>query len=665
MTTVYQIPGKVLPISITSVTTLDIWPYDDGTGDPYRKGGASPKSYVFEIDISITGVVHSSHLTRQQFAYNGLDVYVGDWVADVEAKAFKITEVVSKTTTTATLIIEDIDRYNIFNSDTGSGDASPATGTGGIIFTIGDEGQPILQPFPATISQVDFVPALTGRFMTQDLQMRWRFFQYDHGLSTGDAVVVNPSSGLFEPASAANLYVVGTVADDGPGTDVFTVNPSNRITDNYTPALPGNAGDVIYVDPSNPGELTTTPAQKMAFLQLTDAVPTVIRGVVTNPTTTAFNVLAINGVNVTFTGTTLAQAIIDINTLTPQHGVTASSVIEPTVASTNIPDLLFGIVGNSIAPPVTATINGNTITLDKDDGSTFGAGFADIDNYVYCMRRDLAGTDIKVEKDSAGTGLVVTELDGNAITIVNVSPTNNSGSPRIVFAGSAPQSGTGLPLSVTPSTNAVLKLANTTGDGIILQDIVGTPRLDFGVRSAQNGRLPIGSIIEQGFRRGNIFVVADITARDALSPVLVGDIAHVLDKGDGEWGLYLYDGTQWVLTSTEESANVDSDTVSITINAIGSSGTNLIKEINDGHRVTMVTVEVIIAFDGSPTLTVGDSGDNSRLMEDFHHDLSLLNGVFQSTPNYHYQTGSDVDINAYFNPGGSSVGQALITITYS
>jgi hypothetical protein len=77
---------------------------------------------------------------------------------------------------------------------------------------------------------------------------------------------------------------------------------------------------------------------------------------------------------------------------------------------------------------------------------------------------------------------------------------------------------------------------------------------------------------------GNFSTVADITARDALTPA-DGDRVYVTDNGDGKWAIYLYANTSWNMQSDEdqylgaitkvnvpvvESLSIASDTVTAT-----------------------------------------------------------------------------------------------------
>ena len=73
---------------------------------------------------------------------------------------------------------------------------------------------------------------------------------------------------------------------------------------------------------------------------------------------------------------------------------------------------------------------------------------------------------------------------------------------------------------------------------------------------------------------------------------------------------------------------------------------------------------MITPFDGAPTITIGDDGDNARLFADSLVDLSTA-GSYVTTPVFQYTSASDTLIRIYFSAGGATQGEARITITYS
>ena len=159
----------------------------------------------------------------------------------------------------------------------------------------------------------------------------------------------------------------------------------------------------------------------------------------------------------------------------------------------------------------------------------------------------------------------------------------------------------------------------------------------------------------------NTFIVANIAARDALTPS-AGDQSFVRSGATtGEWEMYLWDAA-WILIGTEDSASTDAKTIEAIVVPATISPV-LLGNVSPDSRVTIVTIEVTIAFDGAPTLTVGDVGDNARLIDDTLHDLSEI-GTYTTTTNYVYSGSADTDVNGYFSAGGATVGSARILVTY-
>ena len=170
--------------------------------------------------------------------------------------------------------------------------------------------------------------------------------------------------------------------------------------------------------------------------------------------------------------------------------------------------------------------------------------------------------------------------------------------------------------------------------------------------------------VEQGIVAGGggTTVVADITARNALSPT-VGDMVFVIDTGNSEYGFFVYSGGAWKLLADQDSANTDANTISATVTQAGGSGTTAIGTVSDGSRINLISVEVTQAFDDTPTLTIGDASDNDRLVTNDEIDLGSV-GTYTIQPAYQYSTGSDATINAYFNVASATTGSAKILVSY-
>jgi hypothetical protein len=657
-------PAKVLQLSFTVASAYKNWEHNDGEGDPWWSGGGSAKPYQYTLTFTVTEYTHGSHKTREHRKYNGMDVSVGDWVAgSQDGKCLQIVSITSKSTTTVVAIAEDIDRYNVFRSSTGSPIFSvPGTG---VLFTLNGEGMPMIDPLPASVVSADFYPNIVSRFEYMNPAEHFPLGKTAHGFARGDVVVVT-SGGVYEKATAATISrTIGVVSYVGPGPDRFKVKPQNQIID-FNPALPGSIGSFIYADTD--GDLTTTDTGKIMFLKIKDAVNSVATGNIANATTTINNKMEINGVNVSLvTGTTIANAVTDITSASNTF-VTATEAPVPTTATSDTSDYSYGILGGYI--PFSANINtgdGNAlinVTSSPSGNAQYGAGIAN-------------GTDVKTTLDALnitnlttevlGTGqLKLTEASGNAINIFNVSGDANS----IVFAGD--NSVTGLPTSTVASTGKFLRLTRTDGGAIDLEEKVGTPIADFGLTSVHNGQFPLGLYVEHGVRSAGTTVVATISARNSLSPQ-VGDMAYVTDAGDNEWAMFVWDGSAWVEIGNQDSAATDAQTLTYTLatpgGGFGGVETVTLGNISPGARIVDISVEVTTAyanFSGTtPIVEVGDTSDINAYMEGDESDLSTI-GTYTANPNYVYPSSqnNELTLRAKITHSGATLGAGLITVTY-
>jgi hypothetical protein len=102
--------------------------------------------------------------------------------------------------------------------------------------------------------------------------------------------------------------------------------------------------------------------------------------------------------------------------------------------------------------------------------------------------------------------------------------------------------------------------------------------------------------------------------------------------------------------------------VTLTLNAATFANASvLIKHAVATSFVSEVAVNVIDAFDGGADLTVGDSGNQSRLMSNTNVDLTE-DGAYITNPAYVYP--SNTDVNAYLS-GSPTVGNATVTLTWA
>ena len=137
-----NIPNKVLAVSVSSLAGESYWDYANGAGDLWYSGVGTKKYYRWTVTFSVTAQTHGSHLTRDDFTYNGLDIVVGDWIAGATTgQCLKIVSITSKTANTVTCVVEDWLRHNTFKSATGNGIFN--TGSA-VVFSLNENGLPLL-----------------------------------------------------------------------------------------------------------------------------------------------------------------------------------------------------------------------------------------------------------------------------------------------------------------------------------------------------------------------------------------------------------------------------------------------------------------------------------------------------------------------------------------
>lgn len=135
-------------------------------------------------------------------------------------------------------------------------------------------------------------------------------------------------------------------------------------------------------------------------------------------------------------------------------------------------------------------------------------------------------------------------------------------------------------------------------------------------------------------------------------PVDTGSTGQVLAT-DGSGVL------SWVsAASTDACWKVETTTVNF-----GSGSTISAFTLPANSIIDKVMVIVDTAFDGTPTISVGDSGNNSKFMGSGDNLLTLADrfDVFVQEP----AVGTSTAVEIYYSAGGASVGSARVLCTYA
>ena len=645
-------PTKVLSLSRQDFTALDAWPYDEG--DPYWAGGSSPKPYRWEYVCTVQSKQHSSPLTLTPYEYNGLDINVGDWIGDNTGRALKVISIEYKTTTEISMVLEDIERYNTINDKTTNGDGNLQTFQL-FCFELDDEWLPNLDGIPSAITASNVIGFLYGRFQRFNPENDYLFKKMNHGFVENDVIVISPYTGeLVKYTESSSSYpLIGSISLSLENR--FYIRPINKILDDINPSLPASKGQFIYSD--NNGKLTSTPTGKRVYLQITDADKSMVDGTVVNPTLTVGSTLNLNTVDITSQTSSLDDFVNLINnTNQDTHKVTASKIQGENSVTSVSAELAYGIVGALL--PMAGEINGVTINFSTTDSGSQTLGDPNGCDAVD-MAVDINNANIpNISATADNNRLTIINSSGGAITLANIQADGFGTN----FAG--PSSCTGLPLSTSAVSDSKIRLERYDGGGIVVRNTSGSLTNELGIYSVENGKRPTGMIVENWDRTSNMYVVETIADRDSIDVLYKGDEAFVNDTGNGEWSKWLYDGFQWKLTATEDSARTDADVLSMIITHTD-IGSTTIGTVSSNSRVTDVTVEVTEAFDDiNATLNIGDVDVNDRLMSEDIIDLTET-GTYTFTPSHVYSSGGDTDLNAYLNPASSTQGSLKVIISYS
>jgi hypothetical protein len=651
-------PPKVVPGYATSMQVVEYWPYASSDSDPYWSGGSNPVAYKYRVTFTFEETIHGSHITRTPFRYNGQDIEVGDFVAGAEeGKVLQVVSISYKDDQTVIAIIEDKLRYNVYKTGTSAFNIPGNV----IFFTINELGMPMLDPLPNIVSG-SFYANVMSRFQYLNPLTNFVIAQDGHSFEKGDAVCIE--SGEFVRSTPDNInYFVGTVVEPGPGPNQFILRPANGIID-FVPALPGNVGDYIYPNVDGSGDLTTDDSsQRPILMKISDAVPTYTIGTAINPTGSAGDKFEINKIMLTMAASyDLDDAIDAINNETTEHKITADKVPAPTNITSNI-----SIIGSSYGviagyAPFSASINGVTVnfTTTAQGSITFSdPTVANVDDMVVDINAANI-PNIVASVDSDGD-LVITNQVGGEIALLNITnDTNGNG-----FAG--PNGLASVDFYAAPNTgvNSVLRLTRADGGPMTLRDYQGSFFQDSGVMSGQNGQYALGLQIEQGLRSSTTTVVPTIASRDGLYP-LIGDQAYVLDDGNGEWALFVWDGSNWISVSTERSNANDARTVVTTFDEVA-LGTSITTEQSLGYvtadrTITEVVVLVTDAFPAGTTIKVGTSANPDLLFA--QQDARLYEtGSYSTDPEY--RTSGYQEIIATLSRITMGSGEVTVIINYS
>src|SRR5271157_4835535 len=394
------------------------------------------KPYQWTATLTVTAQNQSNKqptpLPIQKYIYNGQNINVGMWIANTgTGLAWRIVSISAKTATTVSCTLQDINRYNTYRDPTKSGNGKPPAGAF-VVFNLSDDGNPMVDPVPSGAG-VNFLATLTSRFQYINNQYDIALAQPGNALVPtfvyGDVIAVDEPTQTFVLADTAHAgTVIGTVTAVDDNGYTFFVNPIRKVvTDlNY---LPGQVGQVIYVDNSTPGGLTTTAGGASVYLQLVNFTQSTTTSSTfvsaTTPITTPGFTFYVNNVLATVGGTgTLTDVRNAVNAILGSTGVSA-------------------VLAGSFYIQFTA-VDARAISFEDISGSvTTTVGLTSAENGTKAVGLVIAGASSSasgVTQIVAGTGISISPVGGTGVVTINSAPTGFVSTYGFVFTQPSPSS---------------------------------------------------------------------------------------------------------------------------------------------------------------------------------------------------------------------------------
>jgi hypothetical protein len=513
------------------------------TGNVNQVIGLDKYEYVDETQINFTGAYQTYTITVDTITYqtigtaetrsgvskqyNGLDIKAGDWITTTNGEiVLCITDVLEKTTTSARFIAKDIDMivYKTYaNSYISLGDDIA-------FFQVSDNRVPMIAggDIATFFNNPLAIDKIQGRFAAEEESERYRFEFATPNLliDKGDIVTIDKSNGNIVKYGSSNAseIPVGVVIEKIMNNTVIYVKPFNTIVDNHTSPelLTGSAGDIYYAHPSNPGAMATTkyPGALPLFLQVRDAIPTVITATESDYLPTSSDSLIINNVTAFDGSIHLVPNKVDdlvtlINNGTSAHKVVASYIADFANVSSTADDSNIGVsalvVSNDSGAtynPVVATFSDGTnsveVTFDENTGATL-IPYPSAPQYL-TYSAALIATVLNTEFANAGLNLEAsatlpgdgTEPDVYGILTIKATDPNASinisGTDLDAF-GNTFIGAIGIAESTPAQSFYYLKLTRADGGDILITG-QGTYVNKNGIASSSAGQAPILLMLE-------------------------------------------------------------------------------------------------------------------------------------------------------------------------
>lgn len=618
-------PKRVLTGYASSAEGISSWLYHDLDNDPWWQG-ANAVPYRFLITFTITPVVHGSHITREPFSYNGLDIVPGMWVSSFsESKALKITKIITKSAFTITAECEDEYRYNTFKDNSGNGNASFLIPAPVIFFELGDDGLPVFDPLPPEATDLSIIGQIESRFRFFNSTKKIKLFKQNHDFYEADMISIR--NGEYEKVLGEE-YIIGIVSDIGPSPNDFWIIPNDTIT-RIEPGFSGSIGTLGWYDGD---KITTTPQNYSPhIMKIKQEIPAHS----TYKTNNIIGDFSLNGFQLTSAGDFASI----INSTSIKHGCIVERSPVPLIVSSS-----------EIAPYTAVNLLEFKINNTLISCRTPSIQFGDIDMLgAWDVVREINETShlhgVFANVDNNGSFLLT--LHKNTL-FENITPKITSDNAKTFTDMFSLQ-------EYYYISEQEWKIIRPDGGDIIIT----SEQVELEAKSSSNGELAItANLPVSSVKTSTNYIVPTIADRNAIVGIRNGDQVYVINTGYGEWGLFIKTNSGFVKVSDENSANTDANTFNITFNA--GDPAKLIGNMSKGSRVSNITCIVYEPFDSTFIFGLGFSDMDTSISGGEFFDFRKV-GSYTYDSTYIIQ---QEDQSLWLWGSGSSVGSCRFVISY-
>ena len=239
--------------------------YNSISENDYVVGGSLDGfPFKWEVTISVLTQLHGYFEDGFSGEFNGLNVSVGMWIGTNSGNALRIDSIITQTSNSVTVIVEDVDLYNINKSELNEG----LVGSGSlIIFELDDENYPIIDPLSSSfIAPTEYLGIISRfKYTTSAPFKNWvegnneDNFPQPPVATSGNALAI----GNAAQALAENSIAIGT-SSEATGINSIALGDGISTTENNSVAI-GNNGEIKFYlnEQGNLGLGTSTPESQL------------------------------------------------------------------------------------------------------------------------------------------------------------------------------------------------------------------------------------------------------------------------------------------------------------------------------------------------------------------------------------------------------------------